>query len=166
MFKLGVMTEEAGDDLQTVLGVVRKLGLEFIEISWLWNKKVSEFSDREVDAIKLGLNDNGVSVSCISPMVFFNVPLRAAADERSYWGSYTRHMEDLRRSIEIAHRFGTRIIRIFGFKTASVRRSLAAPVGQVSRTHRIGGERGCDPGGRDLFFQQYQHLLIGAAVVG
>lgn len=117
MFKLGVMTEEAGDDLQTVLRVIRDLGLEFVEISWLWKKKVSEFSDQEVDIINLGLNDNGVSVSCISPMVFFNVPLRAAANERSYWGSYTRHMEDLRRSIEIAHRLGTRIIRVFGFKT-------------------------------------------------
>jgi len=117
MFKLGVMTEEAGGDLPAVFGVIRELGLDYIEISWLWNKKVSAFSDQEVDAIKAGLSDNGVSVSCISPMVFFNVPLRATANERNYWGSYNRHMEDLRRSIEIAHRFDTKIIRVFGFKT-------------------------------------------------
>ena len=117
MFKLGAMTEEAGTSIQASIRTVRDLGLQFMEVSSFGDQKVSGLGDREVSELKAGLDDNGIAVSCISPTVFFNLPLRAAPDERGYWGSYVEHMEALRRSIDIAHRLGTRIVRVFGFKT-------------------------------------------------
>ncbi len=120
MFDLGVMTEEAGDDIQTSIETVGKLGLKRLEVSGFGPQKVSDLSDQEVGELKAALDDNGITVSCISPTIFFNLPLRAAPDERSYWGSYNEHMEALRRSIGIAHRLGTRIVRVFGFKTETM----------------------------------------------
>ncbi len=120
MFNLGVMTEEAGTDIQTAIRTVRDLGLKFIEVWSFGEQKISDLSDREINELKAGLDNQGISVSCISPTVFFNLPLHAAPDEKSYWGSYVEHMEALRRCIDIAHRLGTRIVRVFGFKTETM----------------------------------------------
>lgn len=120
MFNLGVMTEEAGVDIKTSIQTVRELGLEYLEVGTFGDRKISELSDQEISEIKAGLDDNGISVSCISPNIFFNLPLWAAPNEPSRYGTYVEHMEDLRRSIEVAHRLGTRNVRVFGFKTETL----------------------------------------------
>ena len=120
MFKLGVMTEEAGADIQTSVKTAVDLGLEYLEVSSFGPRKVFELSDSEVNELKAVLDHKGIAVSCVSPTIFFNLPLHAAPDEPSHWGSYVQHMEALRRSIDIAHRLGTRIVRVFGFKTETM----------------------------------------------
>ena len=117
MFKLGVLTEEVDDDLANTLSIMKELGLEYSEISKLWGKKVSQLNSSEVKKAKKLLDDSNIKVSCISPMIFFNVPLRAASDADCYWGNYLEHIEALHRSIDIAKELGTNIIRIFSFKT-------------------------------------------------
>ena len=120
MWKLGAMTEEAGTDIPSSLRTIRDLGLGYVEVSSFGDQKVSDLSRTEVDELKAALDENGISVSCVSPMIFFNLPLHAEPDERSYWGSYNEHMEALRRSIDIAHRLGTSMVRVFGFKTETM----------------------------------------------
>lgn len=120
MFKLGAMTEEAGADIQTSVQTVKNLGLEFIEVSSFGSQKVSDMTDDEIGRLKAALDDAGISVSCVSPTIFFNVPLHADPDEGSFWGSYNEHIEALRRSINAAHLLRTDIVRVFGFKTETL----------------------------------------------
>jgi hypothetical protein len=105
-------------------------------------------------------------------MVFFNVPLRAAPRRElllgqlqpAHGGSSTQHRG--RPSTPYQDRSDIRIQNRGAAGPPVVGGSLAAPFGQVSRAHEIGGEGGRGPGSGDLLFRQHKHLLSGAAVAG
>jgi sugar phosphate isomerase/epimerase len=95
---------------------MRDLGLEYVELQSLWNKDVAKLTGEETRKVKHLVAERGMRISCIASRVFLNVPLRAAKDERGYWESYRKHMNDLENSIRIARELGTRIVRVFSFR--------------------------------------------------
>lgn len=115
MLKVGTITDEISQDFSHALDVMDELGLKYVEIQSLWDKYVGGLTDKEVQKVKDLIVKKNMEVSCISPHLFFRVPLRAKPDERSYWGSYSEHIEDLRRCIEIAKKLGTNLVRTFSF---------------------------------------------------
>ena len=121
MFKLGIITDEVSQDLEHVLDVMEDLGLEYAELQSLWDKFVGKLSDEEVTKVKRMITDRGMKVSCLSPRLFFGVPVRAGADDKSPWGSYSEHMEDLKHCIGIAKELGTNLVRTFSFNCEILR---------------------------------------------
>jgi sugar phosphate isomerase/epimerase len=120
MFKLGVLTDEIGQDLEQALNVMKDLGLDYVELQSLWGRDVAKLGQEEIEKAKRMIVEREMKVSCIASRLFLNVPLRAERDAKSYWGSYLEHMEDMRRSIDIAKKLETKIVRTFSFQTESL----------------------------------------------
>ncbi len=116
MFALGVLTDEISPDLERALNVMEELGLKYAELQTVWDKYIGRLSEGEVERIGRMVADRGMKVSCISPHCFFNVPLRADPDDKCYWGSYSEHLEDLKRCVHIAKELGTNLVRTFAFR--------------------------------------------------
>ena len=129
MLGLGVLTDEIGQDLEHALVVMEELGLKYVELQSLWDKDVTKLTRDELKKVKAIISDRGMKVSCVAARMFFNLPLRAGPEETCYWGSYSEHLDDLRRAIEIAKELGTGIVRTFSFKNETLLEPSALQVG-------------------------------------
>jgi sugar phosphate isomerase/epimerase len=107
MYTRGVITDEISQDLETVIAVMRKYRATGSEIRTIWNTRVDQLSDEQVTTLRRRLDDEGMSTPALATP-FFKCDL-GNPDE------YAEHLEILRRSIGIAHRLGTRFIRVFTF---------------------------------------------------
>ena len=117
MFKLGIHTLTISQDFAHVLDVMDEVGLEYIDLRELWGKNIVDLSDSEIQDIKSLIKKHGVKVCCISPWVFFRMPLRKTEDEPTYGESYTQHLDKLKRAVELAKVFDTDLVRCFSFES-------------------------------------------------
>ena len=112
MAKLGVITDGISRDLRHALGVMREVGLTHAELQFIGEKEVGDLSAQEMEAAKRLIDDHGLAVSCISRHNFGGIAVRATeADD----ATHTKHMDGLKRCIEMAHEFGTKLVRIMSF---------------------------------------------------
>jgi sugar phosphate isomerase/epimerase len=107
--KLGVITDGISRDLGHALGVMDEFGLDHAELQFIGDKEVGDL-DRAERAAALGLiHRHGKQVSCISRHLFAGMVMNASrpGDE-----AHTRHMDALKRCIDMAHEFDCRTVRI------------------------------------------------------
>jgi sugar phosphate isomerase/epimerase len=107
--KLGVITDGISRNLGHALGVMDEFGLDHAELQFIGDKEVGDL-DRTERAAALGLiHRHGKQVSCISRHLFAGMVMNASrpGDE-----VHTRHMDALKRCIEMAHEFDCRTVRI------------------------------------------------------
>jgi len=120
--KIGIITNEISEDLEYALGVIKKMDLKYIELTNLWGKEIGDLSTNEISKLKDLIDKYELKVSCLAGWNFLGLPLWIKKDDRTYdllsgWGSYTEHLERLKRTIKIAHILNVNILRVFSFKT-------------------------------------------------
>jgi sugar phosphate isomerase/epimerase len=107
MFKLAVFTDEVSQDFDRAVDFAKKFRLDGIEIRSVWNTPPQEQGPdvrKKMDEVLEGTDLEVASIA--SP--FFKCDL---GDK----GQYTKHLEILRRSIDLGHHFKCCIIRGFTF---------------------------------------------------
>ena len=104
MFKLSVITDEIGPDFVKAVNIAKFYHLDGVEIRSVWNKPVHLLEDGEVADIQRILEKNELKVSAIASS-FFKCSIESKQE----------HLEILKRSISLAKRFGTQLVRGFTF---------------------------------------------------
>ena len=107
MFKRGVITDEISQDFKTAAGLASKYRLDGVELRSVWEKQCHELNSKDIREIKKVLADAGLSVCGISSP-FFKCHIGDDAE-------IGRHMEILKRCIQLAYHLETGIIRGFTF---------------------------------------------------
>ena len=113
MAKLGVITDGISRDFEHALAVLTEAGLEYAELQFLWDKEVGDLDDAEMARVQSLLESYKVQVSCISRHNFVGMLVGSTevgdADHR-------KHMEGLKRCIDMAKTLGTDLVRIMSFR--------------------------------------------------
>ena len=112
MANLGVITDGISRDLRHALGVMTEVGLTHAELQFIGEKEVGDLSPQEMRAAKGLIDDHGLSVSCISRHNFAGMAVR---DVEVGDAAHAKHMDGLKRCIEMAHEFGSPLVRIMSF---------------------------------------------------
>ena len=106
--KLGVICDGISRDLAHTVDVMDEFGLEYAELQFVGEKEVGDHDAREIAEIDALLRGRGKPVSCLSRHVFAGLTTgNAPGDE-----AHTRHMDALKRVIEMAHVVGSPLVRI------------------------------------------------------
>jgi sugar phosphate isomerase/epimerase len=113
MAKLGVITDGISRDLEHALRVMTEAGLEYAELQFLWDKEVGDLTAEECSKALALVKSYDAKVSCVSRHNFAGM---LVMDTEVGDAAYTKHMDALKRCIETAHAFGTRLVRIMSFR--------------------------------------------------
>jgi sugar phosphate isomerase/epimerase len=120
-FKLGIITDEISQDLETALEFTASYSLSYCELREIGGKNIMNLSPAELESAKQIIDKHRFHVSDIcSPLYKWNLPeMPAYAGERrdTFKAQFTEDdAEDLlRKSFDIARLFGTRKIRVFSY---------------------------------------------------
>ena len=110
--KLGVITDGISRDFAHALSVMDEFGLDYAELQFLWDKEVGDLdADQRRRALEL-IKKHGKQVSCISRHVFGGMPMSTKAGDVLH----TKHMDGLKRCIDMAHEFDCPRVRIMSGK--------------------------------------------------
>jgi len=106
--KLGLICDGVSRDLAHTVNVMDEFDLEYAELQFVGDTEVGDHSAQEIKEIDTLLRDRGKPVSCLSRHIFAgmtgaNVP----GDEL-----HTKHMDALKRVIDMAHIVGSPLVRI------------------------------------------------------
>lgn len=107
MFKLSVISDEISQDFQRVVDVCQEYEVPMVEPRSVWDKAPFELTDEDHEKMQQILDEAGMGV-CSIASPFLKCDL---GDEQQY----QEHLGILRRCIEMAHKFGCKIIRGFTF---------------------------------------------------
>jgi sugar phosphate isomerase/epimerase len=120
-FKLGVITDEVTQDLEQALMWAKSYGLNWVELRFVWNKYVTEFTSDDVKRAQDLLAKHNMRVSVVdSP--YFKTLLPGTTSKFSdskndplQSGDFAKQDALLERAMARAKDFGTEKVRIFGF---------------------------------------------------
>jgi L-ribulose-5-phosphate 3-epimerase len=118
--KLGVITDEIMQDFEQALLWAKGFGLEWVELRFIWNKYVTEFSADDVKRAKDLLAKHTMKVSVLDS-AYFKTPLPGTeskfADAKAdpLQSDFAQQDGILERVIARAKDFGTDKVRIFSF---------------------------------------------------
>ncbi len=105
MFRISCFADEISPDLHEQIALLRELGIHYVELRSMWNKNVLDLTDEEAETIRAAFAENGIRVSAIgSPIGKVDIDCELEP-----------YLDKMERAIELAHRFGTKYIRIFSF---------------------------------------------------
>ena len=109
MITLGVITDGISRDLSHALTVMDEFGLGDAELQFIGEKEVGDLSDAEIRDVKGLIEKHDKRVSCISRHLFAGMPMATSkpGDEL-----HTRHMDYLKRCIDMALALDCRTVRI------------------------------------------------------
>ena len=107
--KLGVITDGISRDLDHALTVMDEFDLEYAELQFINDKEVGDLDAQERSAALEIVRRHEKKVSCISRHLFAGMPMATSkpGDEL-----HTRHMDALKRCIDMAHQFDCPLVRI------------------------------------------------------
>ncbi len=105
---LGVICDGISRDLAHAVDVMDEFGLTHAELQFVGEKEVGEHSAQEIREIDALLRDHGMPVSCLSRHVFAGM----TKDNRPGDDLHTRHLDALKRVIDMAHVVGSPLVRI------------------------------------------------------
>ena len=106
--KLGVICDGISRDLEHAVDVMDEFDLEYAELQFVGEKEVGDHSTEEILAIDQLLRDRGKPVSCLSRHIFAGMTsANQPGDEL-----HTKHMDALKRVIDMAHIVGSPLVRI------------------------------------------------------
>jgi sugar phosphate isomerase/epimerase len=106
--KLGVICDGISRDLKHTIDVMDEFGLEWAELQFVGDTEVGDHSAQEIREIDTLLRDRGKPVSCLSRHIFAGM----TGANRPGDALHTRHMDALRRVIDMADVVGSPLVRI------------------------------------------------------
>ena len=106
--KIGVICDGISRDLAHAVDVMDEYDLTYAELQFVGDKEVGDHSAREIAEIDALLRDRGKPVSCLSRHVFAGMTVANAPGDELH----IRHMDALKRVIEMAHTLGAPLVRI------------------------------------------------------
>lgn len=109
MLKMGVITDGISRDLEYALKVMAEERVEYAELQFIWDKEVGDQTPEEIRRIRDLVAQYGVNVSCISRHNFAGLLVMATEPEDEV---YKKHLEGLKRCIDMAKGLGTDLVRI------------------------------------------------------
>jgi len=113
MLKLGVITDGISREFEHALTVMNETGLEYAELQYLWEKEVGDLNDAEMAKVQTLIEAHNIRVSCISRHNFAGMLVGATEVGDA---NYNRHMNGLRRCIDMAQELDTTLVRIMSFR--------------------------------------------------
>ncbi len=114
--KLGVICDGISRDLKHTVDVMDEFNLEYAELQFVGEKEVGDHSAEEVREIKSLLSDRGKPVSCLSRHIFAGMTsANKPGDEL-----HTKHMDSLKRVIDMAHELDSPLVRIMSSKKEQI----------------------------------------------
>lgn len=106
--KLGVICDGISRDLGHAVDVMDEFGLEYAELQFVGDTEVGDHSAAEIAGIDRLLRDRGKPVSCLSRHIFAGM----TKDDRPGDDLHDKHMDALKRVIDMAHVVGSPLVRI------------------------------------------------------
>ena len=106
--KLGVICDGISRDLKHAVDVMDEFGLDYAELQFVGDTEVGDHSKQEIAEIDTLLRDRGKPVSCLSRHIFAGM----TAANRPGDELHTKHMDALKRVIEMAHVVESPLVRI------------------------------------------------------
>jgi L-ribulose-5-phosphate 3-epimerase len=119
-FRLGVITDEITQDFEKALVWAKGFGLEWVELRFVWDKYVTEFSADDVKRAKDLLAKHGLKVSVLDSAYFKTIlpGTQSRFDDgkpNPMQSDFSQQGALLERAIARAKDFGTDKVRIFAF---------------------------------------------------
>ncbi|MBG6166317.1 sugar phosphate isomerase/epimerase [Labrenzia sp. EL_195] len=114
--KLGVICDGISRDLKHALTVMDEFGLDHAELQFVGEKEVGDHTKEEIAGIKALLDGHGKPVSCLSRHVFAGMTTANRAGDELH----TKHMDALKRVMEMAHAVGSPLVRIMTNKKEQI----------------------------------------------
>lgn len=106
--KLGVICDGISRDLRHAVDVMDESDLMYAELQFIGDTEVGDHTEAEIRDIDMLLRDRGKPVSCLSRHIFAGMTsANRPGDEL-----HTKHMEALKRVINMAHVVGSPLVRI------------------------------------------------------
>lgn len=106
--KLGVICDGISRDLLHAVNVMDEFGLEYAELQFVGDKEVGDHSMQEIREIDALLRDRGKPVSCLSRHIFAGMTAANKPGDELH----TKHMDALKRVIDMAHVVESPLVRI------------------------------------------------------
>ena len=133
MYQLGIISDEVSADFEQACKLISKWGLPYVELRTMWGKNILELSSSELDEVEASLKRHNLKVSAIaSPALKSPRDGKAKKVEGDFTldgdESFEGQLELIRRSADLAKRFGTEYIRIFTFWREHLSDALAEDV--------------------------------------
>ena len=113
MSQLGVITDGISRDFEHALRVATEVGLEYVELQFLWDKEVGDLDDDELARAKSLIDQYQVKVSCISRHNFAGMLVGTTEVGDA---NHAKHLDGLRRCIEMAKAVRCDLVRIMSFR--------------------------------------------------
>jgi sugar phosphate isomerase/epimerase len=114
--KLGVICDGISRDLKHTLSVMDEFGLDYAELQFVGEKEVGDHSKEEIAEIKALLDGHGKPVSCLSRHVFAGMTTANRPGDELH----TKHMDALKRVMDMAHVVGSPLVRIMTNKKEQI----------------------------------------------
>jgi len=114
--KLGVICDGISRDLDHALAVMNEFDLEYAELQFVWDKEVGDHDAQEISKIKNLLEKHNKPVSCLSRHVFAGLTTQNKPGD----ADHTRHMDALKRVIDMAHQLDSPLVRIMTSKKEQI----------------------------------------------
>ena len=114
--KLGVICDGISRDLKHTIDVMDEFGLEYAELQFVGDTEVGDHSSEEIAEIDQLLRDRGKPVSCLSRHIFAGMSTANRPGDELH----TKHMEALKRVIDMAHIVGSPLVRIMTQKKEQI----------------------------------------------
>jgi len=114
--KLGLICDGVSRDLAHTLKVMDEFALEYAELQFVGEKEVGDHTRQEIAEIKDLLQGHGKPVSCLSRHIFAGMTTANKPGDELH----TRHMDALKRVIEMAHVVGSPLVRIMTSKKEQI----------------------------------------------
>ena len=114
--KLGVICDGISRDLAHAVDVMDEFDLEYAELQFVGEKEVGDHSADEIKAIDTLLRDRGKPVSCLSRHIFAGMTTANVPGDELH----TKHMDALKRVIDMAHVVGSPLVRIMTAKKEQI----------------------------------------------
>ena len=114
--KLGVITDGISRDLKHALKIMGEFDLEYAELQYVGDKEVGDHSNKEIKEIKDLLNKFNKPVSCLSRHIFAGLTSKNIPKD----SDHQKHMDDLKKVIEMAHILQSPLVRIMSSKKEQI----------------------------------------------
>ncbi len=114
--KLGVICDGVSRDLAHAIDVMDEFGLEYAELQFVGEKEVGDHSKEEIAVIDKLLRARGKPVSCLSRHIFAGMTVADKPGDELH----TKHMDALKRVIDMAHVVGSPLVRIMTNKKEQI----------------------------------------------